>query len=601
MRRKNFVITSIAIGSPAVDSVIQNVGNDGKLLSHTKYYLRKLAEMKEPGSGIVGEIWSQVRSLVNRRIFTKTVEGFISLEQYREWLAAVKAFKNVPFDWEEKAAFLDEACGLFSFLKGSVFEMSDIDARTDLVWRGRKLSPIARIADLRETSAKYPAEVQVFSDKIISIILIVYEGLKKTNKKREFLEHIISEYQGRRIAVVVPQEGFKVLFEELGYQRRVRSLGGALTIATPNSFGRGSSRERQSRYDVVVSLGGADGRRFSPFSCPKANDVCVLLYAVEAKRFVEREKDSIRKERVLNNQSTYADYSVAVENARNDMSEDESRFESELATFLREFWEREDRRLAEKYGRLSGTNRNVEVVKIGTLDSGEKIFFTKFFRPYVMDEAGDGLKEVELDEVTTGDTLLFMQNNNACKDIVDVMLADYIAEQSSSRHMGEMLAKTRRWRQLLRDFSRDRQLTAADIAERMKATGATIHEVTVRNWMDEESHLVGPRDKSSFEHIAKLTSDEELRQHIDDYFEACKIIRERRVKLLHELGAQIKGGMTPETLVDNKDLGIAAKVKNMVKLCVLETLTNAPENLHMNTLYVNRPITSDTKAGVCNG
>ena len=597
MRKKNFVITSIAIGSPAVDSVIQNVGNDGKLLSHTKYYLRNLVETKEPGSGIVGEIWSQVRSLVNRRIFTRTVEGFISLDQYREWLAAVKAFKNVPFDWGKKAAFLDEACGLFSFLKGSVFEMSDIDARTDLVWRGRKLSPVARIADLRETSAKYPAEVKVFSDKIISIILIVYEGLKKTNMKREFLEHIISECQGRRIAVVVPQEGFKVLFEGLGYQRRVRSLGGALTIATPNSFGRGSSRESQSRYDVVVSLGGADGRRFSPFSCPQANDVWVLLYAVEAKRFVEREKDSIRKERVLNNQSTYADYTAEVENARNNISDEESRFESELATFLKKFWEGEDRRLAEKYGRLSGANRNVDVVKIGTLDSGEKIFFTKFFRPYVMDEAGE-LKEVELDEVTTGDTLLFMQNNDACKDIVDVMLADYIAGQSSPRHMGEMLSKTRRWRQLLRDFSRDRQLTAADIAERMKATGSTIHEVTVRNWMDEESHLVGPRDKSSFEHIAKLTSDEELRQHINDYFEACKIIRERRVKLLHELGAQIKGGITPETLVDNKDLGIAAKVKNMVKLCVLENLTNAPENLRMNTLYVNRPITSDTKAGM---
>ena len=347
----------------------------------------------------------------------------------------------------------------------------------------------------------------------------------------------------------------------------------------------------------MVSLGGVDGKRFSPFSCSKAKEVYVLLYAVEAKRFVEREKDSIRKERVLNNQSTYTDYAAAVVNARSGIFEDESRFESELATFLKSFWEREDRRLAEKYGRLSGTNRNVDVVKIGTLDSGEKIFFTKFFRPYVMDEAGGGLKEVELDEVTTGDTLLFMQNNDACKDIVDVMLADYIAVQSSHRHMGDMLAKTQRWRQLLRDFSIDRQLSAADIAERMKVTGSTIHEVTVRNWMDEESHLVGPRDKSSFEHIAKLTGDEDLREHIDDYFEACKIIRERRIKLLHELGAQIKGGMTPETLADKEDVGIAAKVKDMVKLCVLENLTNAPENLRMNTVYVNRPITSDTKAG----
>ena len=598
MRKKNFVITSIAVGSPAVDIAIRNVGDDGKLLSHTKHYLRKLVEIRNPGPGIVGEIWSQVRTLVNGRIFTRTVEGFLTLEQYREWLAALKAFKNVPFESDKKAAFLDEACGLFAFLKGSVFEMLDIDARTDLVWRGRKLSPIVRIADLQKRSATFPAEVRAFSEKIISIIQLVYDGLKVENKKLSILEHVISEYQGRRIAVIVPQEGFKLLFEELGYHQRVRSFGGALTIATPNSFGRGLSKESQLRYDVVVSLGGVDGKRFSPFSCALANELYVLLYAVEAKRFVEHEKNSIRKERVLNNQSTYADYTAAVENARNSMFECDSRFESELAAFLRDFWEREDRRLAEKYGRLSGTNRNVDVVKIGTLDSGEKIFFTKFFRPYVMDDAGEGLKEVELDEVTTGDTLLFMQNNEACKDIVDVMLADYIAVQSSQRRMDDMLAKTRRWRQLLRDYSIDRQLSAADIAERMKSTGSTIHEVTVRNWMDEESHLVGPRDKSSFEHIAKLTGDEELREHIDDYFEACKIIRERRVKLLHELGAQIKGGMTLETLADKEDLGIVAKVKDMVKLCVLENLTNAPDNLRMNTMYVNHPITSDSKVGV---
>lgn len=35
----------------------------------------------------------------------------------------------------------------------------------------------------------------------------------------------------------------------------------------------------------------------------------------------------------------------------------------------------------------------------------------------------------------------------------------------------------------------------------------------------------------------------------------------------------------------------------MVKLCVLENVTDAPAGLHMNTLYVNRPILSDMKAG----
>lgn len=597
-RRKNFAITSIAIGSPAVDSAIRNVGEGGKLLSHTKRYLRSLPGIGKPAAGIVGEIWSQVQSSISKNVFVEKVDGFLSTEQYRRWLAAVRAFKNIPFETESKAAFLDEACGLFSFLRGSVFAMSDLDERTDLVWRGRRLSPDVRILDMVETSSRYPAEVREYSDSIISIIQDVYTGLMIENKKRDVLERIISDYRGRRIAIIVPQDGFKVIFEELGYYRRVQSFGGALTIATPNSFGKGIGCGCQARYDIVVSIGGGEGKRFSPFSCSQTNEVRVLLYAVEAARFVVREKNSIRKERVLNNQSSYSDYTAAVEDVGNSMCDDESQFESELAIFLRNFREKEDRLLAEKFGKLSGYNRNVDVVKIGTLDSGEKIFFTRFFRPYVMDEAGGGLKEVELDEVAVGDTLLFMQNNDACKDIVDVMLDDYVSAQASHRHMWDMLAKTRRWRQLLRTYASDRQLTAADIAERMKATGSTVHEVTVRNWMDEESHLVGPRNKSSFEHIAKLTGDQELRDHVDDYFEACKIIRERRIKLLHELGAQIKGGMPPETLSDKEDVGIAVKVKDMVKLCVLENLTDAPENLRMNTVYVNHPIANDTKAGM---
>lgn len=598
MRRKNFILTSIAVGSPAVENAIQNVGDGGKLLSHTKHYLRKLENPQNCGLGIVGEIWAQVRSSVNKNIFTEKVEGFLSAEQYAEWLAAVRAFKNVPFGWDEKAAFLDEACGLFSFLRGAVFDMSDIDVRTDLVWRGRKLSPIARINDLKEASAKYPVEVKAFADKIISIIQIVYNGLKVENKKLVVLERVMAKYKGRRVAIIVPQEGFKAIFEELGYYRRIRSLGGVLTVSTPNSFGRGTSSEKHAWYDVVISLGGVDGRRFSPFSCSQTDEVRVVLYAVEAKRFLEREKNAIRKEKVLNNQSTYSDYAAAVEASQSNRYEDESRFESELATFLRDFRAKEDQRLAERYGRMSGLNRNVDVVKIGTFDSGEKIFLTKFFRPYIMDEGEGELKEVELDEVAIGDTLLFMQNNDASKDIVDVMLNDYISSLSSRQRMEDALAKTRRWRQLLRDFSVDQRLSAADIAERMKVTGSTVHEVTVRNWMDEESHLVGPRNKSSFEHIAKLTGDVELREQIDDYFEACRIIRERRIKLLHELGAQIKGGLAPEKLVDNDDMGIAAKVRDMVKLCVLENLIDAPEGLRMNALYVNRPIIDDTKVGV---
>ena len=447
---------------------------------------------------------------------------------------------------------------------------------------------------------RFDARTRDNAMKMVSILEQINQKLASDNPKKTELIKILNEYRfaNKRGIIVVPQERYKILFDKRCPTRHDIPIGIDLEIVTPNTFGRRSTGDRISRYDFVISVGGLEGKRFSPLTCTCSDEVYVLLYEIENKRFGISMRNSIRKEKVLNNESSFQDYENALNTSANEFVEEENRIEHEVEAFLKEYKEKESFRLAEKYGKLSGVKRNAEVKAIGTFSSGEKIFFTEFYRPYVICEESGEIKEVEISDLSSGDTLLFTQNNDASKDIVDIMLSDYISAMQiplAKRELQQSLDKSKRWRQVLRDFASINQFSAADIAAKMQS----VHEMTVKNWLDEESHIVGPRDKSSLTKIADLTGDEDLSLHANEYFDACKLVRERRIKLLHELGSHIRGGMTlKKSASDDGAAEIAGKIKDIVSLCTLEEFVTAPPGLTMNSIYVNRPIFEDAKEGV---
>lgn len=600
MRRKNFVFSSIPTSSSATDIILKNVGEGGKLLSFTRKYLRQKICPPIDGKGIVGEIRAQVRSAAAWSLKNRVVEGFMTFDEFKNWLGIVKAFKLDSVANDARCEFLDEALGLFNFLKGCVFNTEEIDCIEGLEWRGRPLSPTRRIAELKKIIERFDGRTRDNATKMVSSLELINHKLASDNPKKNELLKILNEYRSanKRGIIVVPQERYKILFDKNCSARYGMPIDIDLEIATPNTFGRSNAGGGRGRYDFVISVGGLEGKRFSPLTCTCADEVYVLLYDIENKRFGVSMRNAVRKEKVLNNESSFQDYENALNTTASEFVEEENRIEHEVEAFLKEYKERESLRIAEKYGKLSGIKRNAEVKAIGTFSSGEKIFFTEFYKPYVICEESGEIKEVEISDLSSGDTLLFTQNNNASKDIVDIMLSDYIAAMqipAAKMDLQQSLFKSKRWRQVLRDFASRNRLSAADIANQMQS----VHEVTVKNWLDEESHIVGPRDKSSLTKIAVLTSDEDINMHTNEYFDACKSVRERRIKLLHELGSHIRGGMAlKKAAADDGSAEIASKIKDIVSLCTLEEFVMAPPGLTMNSIYVNRPIFEEAKEGV---
>lgn len=69
--------------------------------------------------------------------------------------------------------------------------------------------------------------------------------------------------------------------------------------------------------------------------------------------------------------------------------------------------------------------------------------------------------------------------------------------------------------------------------------GATVHEQTVLNWLDEDSHTVGPRNVDSIRHIGNITGVDELKDNPEEIFEACREIRSIRRKILDQVGTAV--------------------------------------------------------------
>lgn len=57
---------------------------------------------------------------------------------------------------------------------------------------------------------------------------------------------------------------------------------------------------------------------------------------------------------------------------------------------------------------------------------------------------------------------------------------------------------------------RDNNIPASEIAKEMIKNGVSVQEITIRGWLDEDSHTVGPRKQESIEQIALLIEDEDM-------------------------------------------------------------------------------------------
>lgn len=458
--------------------------------------------------------------------------------------------------------------------------MGTLNEHPDWTWRKFSLAPAQQLENLARWCSELPeGQLQTAGERILDILREAYATLQTRVAKKDAIEEVLwpqaNSVRGRKIAVIVHLAGFKTLCNRLGWPELARQRHDTLEIATPGTF-----QPTPGRYDLIVSIGGMEGKCFSPFFCTCADSVLVLMYGCELADFRRNAKNAIRREKRLSGEEASSEEKQAFRAAQQDHQE--IQWVHDIEDELRKFRESENWAIVGRIRRTAGqSDQESEVAWIGTLETGEKVFFTKFARPYVLVSGSGELRERRIEEVSSGDRILFMQNNNARHDIIDTMLQDRIA-QGGSEGLAEAFRKSKRWRQLLKTYAAENQVSAADMAKKM---GNIVHEVTIKSWMDEDAHIVGPRKADCLRQIADLVGDQEMRDSFATYENACRIIRHERLELLNELGRQIRNNMNN------------AEFQTMVRLCILEDLRKAPVDLTLPTWCVNHPISIDEEEG----
>ena len=171
------------------------------------------------------------------------------------------------------------------------------------------------------------------------------------------------------------------------------------------------------------------------------------------------------------------------------------------------------------------------------------------------------------------------------KDIVDLLLGQLLTGQFKNTSYPEFYRLSICWKKALRDYMRLYDLSYQQLADRLAKSGCSKHQVTVRSWLIEESHIVGPRDLGDYEAIVLLTKLTESPEKIK---EACEEIRSLRMKILDLLGRAIINGM----FTDEKDPVSALvyqRAENLTQIEQITSITNSGSDANVPVYMINKP------------
>jgi Ethanolamine utilization protein EutJ (predicted chaperonin) len=107
----------------------------------------------------------------------------------------------------------------------------------------------------------------------------------------------------------------------------------------------------------------------------------------------------------------------------------------------------------------------------------------------------------------------------------------------------------------------------------------------------EESHIVGPREVKTLEHIAQLTRDHRLLEDTGGYFEACRIVRRQRKKILDLIGKAIVQKLGGRIPIKGGELEIVFNnVERLSTTLELEIISVLDEPKTVPVNLINKPL-----------
>ncbi|MEI7884382.1 MAG: DrmE family protein [Clostridia bacterium] len=591
MNRKSLKFVLVSIGYDSEDTIsIINECDNTSLFACTKDFLLSFSKPVIYVNEYTKELDKQVENIFNRKIELNIVKSNKTWNDYYELKKALFLIRKSEIQGIDRDNFIIYAYSLLNLFVTAVFS---IEIMEDLI-KDEKLntiSPQKKIDNLWKISKNFNGILLEKAEYVLNQLEFLYLENIATCLKGEALKKYLSENINKKIALIIPKNYYGVILDS-NFMKYDLNTSGNLMISTANKF------DNSIFYDEIFIIGDFKGKRFDAYKCRASSKIILMIYDFEANNIIYKIKASRDLENFYNQKNKISveqdempfdvDYDNIVE-ISSEIGEMED-ISADLSQYINQIESLSEINMINHYSNGSASVK-VDVVMVGTFTGGEKVFFTKKYKAYVFDGKKEEVSEVEIDSLTSGNILVFTKNDTFTKDIVDDILRTLMDTNALSIEQKVSYRMSKHWKKALQEYMIINEVTFRNVSKKLKELGCEKHEVTIRSWLDEDSHIVGPIEEDSFTHMANLIKDEEMLADPIEFCNACKVIRKVRVRILKLIALSIinklrgqlpKNDILFETVFD--------KVDDLAELLQLETITELEQILQIPVSKANHPI-----------
>lgn len=585
LRRKSLKFAHVltTVKTEIEESVLEQYP-DAPLYACTREYLAPYVGTVDTSNSITAELSNQICRITNSSLNPINVDGGISWEKYRSIKNKIFQIKQSNRDFPEKEAFIKCAHGLLNLFTYSVFPMRDMETAVE----SKKLvSTVAAPSDRIKELLRIAEKETVMQDTFLQVALELdelYHLLFELSPKSKVLKEYIRYRCDHKIAVIVPKAYYAdIILPMIGSYGNQENV----VCVTANRF------RSENVYDYILVVGDVAGKHFDPTQCMASSHIDVLLYDCEGKAFHYRRKKSNKIEQRINAKLTGTEFIPASEseNTEEEILETDVKHFVDLDEYIDSLGSFDLRKYISSGTASSSGVTQLEVKHLGIFTTGEQIFFSRYYSAVVFNGKTSTVQEKKPEELLPGDILVFTQNNDYTKNTVDYIFDSLIARGRLSPEVCDAAEKTYYWKEILREYKEKNGYTYRGIAKRLIALGCPVKEISVRQWLVADSHIIGPRDEKTLSSIAQLTQDPYLLSDTAGYFEACRIVRHERRNILSLISNAISDKLSgripqPESVLEV----VYDNVEHMSETLELERIDELDESINVNMGLVNRPI-----------
>lgn len=575
-----------------VEEHVLDLYEDALIFACTKEFLIKETSSIVAINALTQELHHEIACIVANRVVEIPVVSSWSWEDYKHIKNKLLMIKQSDWNDNRKEDFLISSYTLLNIFNTATFSMERMeeDIQCGEV-NAAVLSPEARINDLWEIA--HTAGVMEDQCTLITDALErQYNWLKKVSPKGDAMFQCIDEHIGEKIVIVLPKFYYAEIIKKMP---QYSALGDkAPLLVTANRF------DAAQKYDYILVAGDITGTRFNPAQCYASKEVAVLLYEYEKKAFRQKQRQVQELMQKLNCciQVTDGDKETDIywdksENA-NIVADVEEVLISEFLDFdhyIESINSFDIRNVISRVSSFANKTPLAEVQYIGTFTTGEYILFSKYYQPVVFNPSTRSVDEIPVEKLRLGDLLVFTKRDNYTRNIVDSIYEQLLSAGLLNDEILEASKKASYWKEVLREFQDKQKLTYRDIALKLKEQGSSLREGTIRQWLMEDSHIVGPREIKTLVQIATITQDTYLLSDVHGHFDACRIVRHERRNILELIATAINDKISNHVPVHGSILDIVYNnVESLSEILELENISCLDTVVKIPTNLVNKPI-----------